>query len=180
MPADYMETTTSVGFPLGTQCYYRSFDDPSNPNVFQVKSMPAKCGFNDNGLAYCNQLPGNNLFQTFLNNVRDAFKTALNCHEHSDRNLNSFDCKDLLNKLGSGFPAQLKILEYLKSQNTSLQFVTEFNTAYVASNDNCVKQGVTYSYWGGSGEGGKNDGECSFATWMSASLAALVALLFAM
>ncbi len=54
MQPDYMETSTSTGFPMGKSCFYRSYDDPSNPNVFTTKSTPAKCGFNQDGLAYCN------------------------------------------------------------------------------------------------------------------------------
>ena len=73
-----------------------------------VKKKPAMCGYNQNGKAYCNQMQGNQLYQDFIGMLKQAFSNELSCHFHSDMNVDSFDCKDLLNHLGTAFPEKLR------------------------------------------------------------------------
>ena len=58
MPAPFNLNKTAKAYPLSTQCVYTDFEDPSNITKTVNKEQPAKCGFNKDGMAYCDVLPG--------------------------------------------------------------------------------------------------------------------------
>lgn len=120
MKPDEMVTSTTRGVSLDTECYYQSYNDPNSPDLATFSTQPASCGYNQNGLAYCNQLQGNAMYQNLVQQVKFAFQNNLNCHEHSDVYLNSFDCADLLSKLGKSFYPQYLKLKWLKTENTTI------------------------------------------------------------
>ena len=54
MKPDKLITSSTTAFEKGSLCYYNSYDDPTNPDVATVKSMEVACGYNKDGMAYCN------------------------------------------------------------------------------------------------------------------------------
>ena len=54
MKPDKLITSHTTPFEKGSLCYYNSYDDPTNPETATVKTMAAACGYNQDGMAYCN------------------------------------------------------------------------------------------------------------------------------
>lgn len=116
------------------------------------------------------------MYQDFVSMLKQAFSSDLNCHFHSDINVDSFDCKDLLDKLGSNFLPKLRQLKYLKVGDLPLSQTQEFKTSLVANNADCIKETVTYTYFGGQGNNGSPyEGPCDNAVGFS-----LIGVLFAL
>lgn len=51
LPAPTSITTTSHGFDEDTTCFFKSWN--ADGETFDTKSYSAQCGFNDDGLKYC-------------------------------------------------------------------------------------------------------------------------------
>ena len=91
--------------------------------------------------------------------------------------MDSFDCKDLRDKLGAAFFTTVNQLSYLKVGTQSLSMTSEFATAAVANNAECVKNSVTYQYFGRDGSSGTPQ-ECNaFTTWIMIPFTILIGMI---
>ena len=132
-------------------------------------SYPAKCGFGQQGKVFCNQQLSGKYFQDFLTKYKAAFASGtLNCHVDSDHWVSGFDCADLLNRLGQTTSQTIKSLTYLHEAGFFGQFAS-LGTYLVQDNDQCVKDTVSFLYYGGSGNK-------DFAGRLAAGISALLLL----
>lgn len=46
MKPDESITSTSIGLEKGTNCYYKTYNDPRNPDSFEVVFDESECGWN--------------------------------------------------------------------------------------------------------------------------------------
>lgn len=72
-------TSYSTGFEDREECFYKSYEDPFAPDTFATLKYLSQCGYNNNGLFYCDMLGGNYEMHSILETMREAFSKRLSC-----------------------------------------------------------------------------------------------------
>jgi hypothetical protein len=140
MPAPTSITSSNVGQPLGSKCFYRVHNNTSDLQSTVVESDYAKCGFNEGDLAFCDERRGDKTFTKYLKAAKKYLRNDLKCHTNSDEAyFLDIDCKAFIESFGN---------EFAEEQIKAITSIEIGGNAKIANNAKCVKQTITSPYWG--------------------------------
>lgn len=117
-------------------CKFTAYDDPENPDTAQEKTDTAKCGFNQDGAAYCDKRKGDSWFQKVLGEVQKKDLSNLKCHALSGLTT----CGAAAAALGTSIYKDW-VREVLTTDESGAGY------ALYADNANCVGKSMTNEYW---------------------------------
>jgi hypothetical protein len=142
MPSNRSVSHHDVPVAKGTKCYYRFHDDVSNPSHSLIMTDEATCGYNQESGAYCNQRMGDKAYQKYLKELKYLFAKPILCHKtyvhDSPLDIDGF-CKVITDKYG---------FQFLRDMWLDAFIINPGFNAKVANNAQCVKETLTFFYWG--------------------------------
>ena len=133
MNAPYKLTSITEGFEEGTECFFWAYLDKSDPHFKSKQKELAKCGFNNNNLAYCDIHAGDSPYKEYISAYKNVLSKNLSCNPKSTK------CASLYSHANAAFPALERHALYKIQPN---------GNANVADNDECVRDEITVDYWG--------------------------------
>lgn len=135
-PGSFGDAQYGVGHDSGVpECPIFQFLNQSNIEQYTITNYLTFCGFNYVDDAFCSTHKGDSVYRNWAQEVQQIYAQQLNCNPDSTEET----CSDFINAHGPFYPT-MKYRAFYSHMDTG--------NANIMKNDKCVKQMITYQYWG--------------------------------